>query len=242
MLLLMKMHSFVSAIVPAFNEERTIRSVIQVLLCHPCIKEVIVVDDGSTDCTVDQVSDLPITIIELRRNCGKSAAMNAGVAAAKYEYIFFCDADVIGLDIQTLDALFTPVFSGKHTMFVGVRERSIWRLNRLLRFSPILGGERILSKDLWYGVPATYKKNFQIEIALNFFAKQMPGKMGFMLMPGVTQIIKEKKYGFFTGFIRRLCMMWDIVVVSVKIYGFESVRHVQLGWSLLIHKSRGAQK
>lgn len=241
-MLLMKIYPFVSAVVPAFNEERTIRSVIHVLLCHPRIKEVIVVDDGSTDRTVEQVRDLPITIIELRRNCGKSTAMNAGVAAAKYEHVFFCDADVIGLSIQTIDALFTPVLSGKQAMFVGVRERSIWHLNQLLRFSPILGGERILSKELWYKVPTTFKKNFQIEIALNYFAKQMPGNMGFMLMPGVTQIIKEKKYGLLTGLFRRLFMMWDIVVVSIKIYGFESVRQVQLGWSLLIHKSRGAQK
>lgn len=238
----MKFHSFVSAVVPAFNEERTIRSVIQVLLCHPRIKEIIVVDDGSTDRTVEQVKDLPITLIELRRNCGKSAAMNAGVAAARYEYVFFCDADVLGLSVQVIDTLLNPVLSGRYVMFVGIRERSIWQLNRLLRFSPILGGERVLSKELWYRVPATFKKNFQIEIALNYFAKQMPGKMGFMLMPGVTQIIKEKKYGLLTGLFRRFLMVWDIVVVSVKIYGFESVRQVQLGWSLLIHKSRGVQK
>ncbi len=220
----MKSTNYVSAIIPAFNEERTIRAVIDVLLRHPHIKEVIVVDDGSTDLTVQQIKKLPITVIELKDNEGKAEAMSVGVSAATSDYIFFCDADVVGLTLPIIDTLIEPVLSGRTNMFVGVRDRRIWRLNRIFRFFPILGGERVLSKKLWYAVPRVYKKNFQIEIALNYYAKKMPGKMGVTLMPGVTQIIKEKKYGLIIGFVRRCAMMWDVVVVSVKIYGFGFFR------------------
>lgn len=240
----MNAYRCVSAVVPAFNEEKTIREVILALLCHDAIREVIVVDDGSTDRTVQEVFELkaqsekPIKIIELRRNCGKSAAMNAGVSAAKSSYIFFCDADVIGLHVQAIDRILAPVLSKKYAMYVGVRERKIYWMNALLRFTPILGGERALSKELWYKVPTSFKKNFQIEIALNYFSKRMPGGMGFELMPGVSQIIKEKKYGLLLGLIRRFGMMWDIVVVAIKVYGLESVRQVNIGWSFVVHKTK----
>lgn len=228
----------VSAVVPAFNEEHTIREVVRTLLDHPFVAEVIVVDDGSTDRTVEQIIDLPITIITLDKNFGKATAMDIGVDAARFPFLFFCDADVIGLDRHTITKLFEPVLSGKHVMYAGIRDRKIWRLNKLLRITPVLGGERILTRELWQRVPAEYKKNFQIEIALNYFAKRMPGGMGFSLMRGVTQIIKEKKYGFFIGMARRIFMMWDVAFVGVKIYGWESIRHMFAGSLFFSRKAK----
>lgn len=220
----MKQIALVSAIIPAFNEEKTIAHVAHVLLRHPLIGEVIVVDDGSTDKTVETLQALPVRVVQLGHNSGKATAMNVGVATARYAYIFFCDADVLGLNEETVTRLITPVLSGRYAMYVGIRERKILWLNKILHITPILGGERVLSKDLWYMVPTGYKKNFQIEIALNYFSKQTPARMGFERMPGVTQIIKEKKYGFLKGFPRRIAMMWDVLWVGIKIYGFEAMR------------------
>jgi hypothetical protein len=114
--------------------------------------------------------------------------------------------------------LVTPVTSGEYGMYVGIRGRKTYWANRLLHFTPILGGERVLTRELWDHVPHTYKKNFQIEIALNFFAKRLGRKMGFTVVPGLSQVIKETKRGVWLGLWQRLLMIYDVLLVSWRIY------------------------
>jgi len=90
--------SSVSVVIPAFNAERyiapTIRSVEAQEIAGDI--EIIVVDDGSTDRTVAEVERargcLPIVFLTQQRR-GVSAARNAGLAAARFEYVVFLDAD-----------------------------------------------------------------------------------------------------------------------------------------------------
>ncbi|MGH8243076.1 MAG: glycosyltransferase family 2 protein [Steroidobacteraceae bacterium] len=208
----------VSAIIPAHNEALTIQSVIEPLLRHPSIDEVIVVDDGSTDATLAVAREAGATVISMPENGGKAAAMSRGVAAAKNDIVFFSDADIVGLTPEIISRIVTPVTSGAYDMFVGIRGRKTYWANRLLHFTPILGGERALRKELWDHVPRAYKKNFQIEIALNFFAKLNGHRMGFTVVPGLSQVIKEKKRGLWPGLWQRLSMIADILLVSWRIY------------------------
>jgi len=91
----------VSVVVPAYNEERTIRVAVETLLEseYPDL-EVIVVDDGSQDGTADRLLDLHqqgrIRLIR-RQNAGKAAALNAGIAAATGEVVLYTDADSLFL-------------------------------------------------------------------------------------------------------------------------------------------------
>jgi glycosyltransferase involved in cell wall biosynthesis len=208
----------VSAIIPAYNEGQTIGGVIAPLLGHPLIDDVIVVDDGSTDDTVARARAGGAMVVSLPRNGGKASAMVQGVRAAKHDIILFSDADVIGLSPAMITQLVTPVTSGEYGMYVGVRGRKTYWANRLLHFTPILGGERVLTRELWNQVPRTYKKNFQIEIALNFFAKQLGQKMGFTVVPGLSQVIKETKRGVWLGLWQRLLMIYDIVLIGWRLY------------------------
>jgi glycosyltransferase involved in cell wall biosynthesis len=208
----------VSAVIPACNERPTIAGVICPLLAHPAIDEIIVVDDGSIDGTAQQARSLGVTVISLPENGGKASAMARGVAAARNDIIFFCDADVIGLRPDVITRILAPVTSGDCTMFVGVRGRRTYWANRLLHFTPILGGERALRRGLWDQVPSDYKKNFQIEIALNFFAKQNSYRMGFTVVHELRQVIKERKRGLLPGLWQRLAMIGDILLVSWRIY------------------------
>ena len=208
----------VSAVIPAHDEGPTIGGVIAPLLCHPLIDEVIVVDDGSTDDTVARARRAGATVISQSSNGGKATAMARGVGAARNDIIFFCDGDIVGLTREMITRIVTPVTSGKYGMFVGIRGRKTYWANRLLHFTPILGGERALRKALWDHVPPDYKRNFQIEIALNFFAKQLGQPMGFTVVHGLSQVIKEKKRGLLPGLWQRCAMISDIVLVSWRIY------------------------
>jgi glycosyltransferase involved in cell wall biosynthesis len=210
--------SKVSAIVPAHDEEPTLAGVLAPLLAHPLLDEVIVVDDGSSDGTAALARSMGANVVSLPQNRGKAAAMASGVAAARNDVIFFCDADVIGLSQEAVTQVVSPVTSGRFTMFVGIRGRRTYWANRLLRVTPILGGERALRRVLWEEVPPGYKKNFQIEIALNFFAKANGHRMGFTIVHGPRQVIKERKRGVLRGLAQRLSMIADILLVSWRIY------------------------
>ena len=208
----------VSAIIPAYDERRTIGAVIAPMLGHPLIDEVIVVDDGSSDGTAEEARAAGATVITLAGNGGKASAMAQGVRAAKNEILFFSDADVIGLTPAMITRVVEPVSSGRFGMYVGIRGRKTYWVNRLLHFTPVLGGERALTRTLWNHVPRTYKKNFQIEIALNFFAKHTGQRMGITVLHGLGQVIKEKKRGFWPGLWQRMRMIGDILLVSFRIY------------------------
>jgi glycosyltransferase involved in cell wall biosynthesis len=85
----------VSVVMPAYNAERTIGAAATSVLWQSVRElELIVVDDGSLDDTVDVVNALPGPVRLLRQeNRGVAAARNAGIELARGEFIAFCDAD-----------------------------------------------------------------------------------------------------------------------------------------------------
>jgi cellulose synthase/poly-beta-1,6-N-acetylglucosamine synthase-like glycosyltransferase len=88
----------VTIVVPAFNERLGIEACVRSLtsLDYPEY-EVIVVDDGSTDDTADIVRSLALDRVTLIRkeNGGKPSALNAGIAAARYETLVLVDGDTV---------------------------------------------------------------------------------------------------------------------------------------------------
>jgi glycosyltransferase involved in cell wall biosynthesis len=192
--------------------------VITPLVRHPLIGEVIVVSDGSTDDTVEQARACGARVIELPVNHGKATAIERGVQAAAHDCILLLDADISGLKPEMVTAIVSPVMRGDYAMFVALRERRTYWANRLLHFTPIIGGERAITRSLWNCVPSRYKRKFQIEIALNFFVKRHGGRMGFVLMSGLTHVIKERKRGLWRGLYQRLSMCLDIVIIAFRLY------------------------
>src|SRR5262245_19671378 len=101
----------VSDVVPARDEHATLAGVLRPLLAHPLVDEVIVVDDYSTDSTAALAQRCGATVISLPAPSGKAEAMTRGVAAARNDVIFFCDADVIGLSRDAVSRIVGPVAS-----------------------------------------------------------------------------------------------------------------------------------
>jgi glycosyltransferase involved in cell wall biosynthesis len=116
-----------SIIVPVYNEVRTVRAVIDRLLAIdlPVAREVLVVDDGSTDGTVDVLAStvrdgLPVTVLYADRNGGKGSAVRRGLARARGTILAIQDAD-LELDPQQLAALVEPILARKTDVVYGSR-------------------------------------------------------------------------------------------------------------------------
>ncbi|MFA7309920.1 MAG: glycosyltransferase family 2 protein [Candidatus Paceibacterota bacterium] len=136
----------VSCIIPAFNEATRIAPVLQSVIGHPLISEIIVIDDGSTDDTKEIVSRFPdITLVPLQENGGKSAAVAEGIRRASNELIFLLDADLAGLTAADVTALIEPVAEGRADISISLRGNTplFWRLIGL----DYISGERVFSKE-----------------------------------------------------------------------------------------------
>jgi glycosyltransferase involved in cell wall biosynthesis len=81
------------AIIPAYNEEKTIGHVLAVLKNTSLINKIIVVSDGSTDNTVQVAKSYEVEVIELCENRGKGGALKAGLDNNKADVVLFLDAD-----------------------------------------------------------------------------------------------------------------------------------------------------
>lgn len=83
-----------SVIIPCYNQAAFVGQAIESAFAQsPRTTEVIVVDDGSTDSTADVVQGYPAVRLIRQPNAGVSAARNAGLAAARGDFVVFLDAD-----------------------------------------------------------------------------------------------------------------------------------------------------
>ena len=120
-----------SIIVPVYNEVRTVLAVIERLrvIDLPVAREILVVNDGSTDGTREVLDGAPagirdsgsgIRIIHAERNAGKGAAIRLGLNASTGTIIAIQDAD-LELDPQQLSALVAPIVRGEAEVVYGSR-------------------------------------------------------------------------------------------------------------------------
>ena len=126
-----------SIIVPVYNEEKTIISILRKVdkISFPGItKEIIVIDDGSTDASSLLVSKVikslshQVVFLQHKKNQGKGTAVRTGIKKATGDYIVIQDAD-LEYDPAQIKRLLQPVHEGKAQVVFGTR------LNRLPNFS-----------------------------------------------------------------------------------------------------------
>jgi glycosyltransferase involved in cell wall biosynthesis len=114
--------AIVSAIIPCLDEETAIGQVVAAVLAQN-VSEVVVVDGGSRDCTVERAEAAGArVIVELR--CGYGRAIQAGIAAVRddADIVVFLDGD--GSDpVEFIPDLLSPIVAGRAVFVLGSRVR-----------------------------------------------------------------------------------------------------------------------
>lgn len=123
-----------SVIIPVFNEEKTIATLLQKVLNVPIEKELIIINDGSTDNTsaiISKFASSKIHIFHHRENTGKAAAIKTGLQYVQGDLVIIQDGD---LETEPMDYLHLvqPIIDGKAEVVYGSRnihhtqEKRIW--------------------------------------------------------------------------------------------------------------------
>ena len=122
---------YVSLIIPAYNEEarigKSLERIMTFFASEPYASEVIIVDDGSKDRTVELIRecygiDRGVRIYQQPRNLGKGEAVKQGMLLGSGEYLFFSDAD-LSVPIETL-RLFLTHLESHCDVTIGSRQKS----------------------------------------------------------------------------------------------------------------------
>ena len=114
-----------SILMPVYNEAGTIRSAVDRVLAvdYPCDIELVLVDDGSSDGTADElvaIDDPRLTKHAHPRNRGKGAAIRTAVGVATGDYVIICDAD-LEYHPEEIPSLLAPVLAGDAKIVYGTR-------------------------------------------------------------------------------------------------------------------------
>ncbi|MCM3871053.1 MAG: glycosyltransferase family 2 protein [Pyrinomonadaceae bacterium] len=114
-----------SVVIPVYNEADTLKEVVGKVLAVPCLLEVIIVNDGSTDGTAEVARQLAAMYPQVRavdhpRNDGKTAALRTGFALSQGEVVIVQDAD-LEYDPAEIYGVICPILDGHADVVFGSR-------------------------------------------------------------------------------------------------------------------------
>ena len=216
-----------SIVIPAYNEAQTIHLILnklkQVELVNQIEKEVIIVNDCSTDSTENAIltyksnnPDLPINYFKHEINQGKGAALHTGIAKATGEYLIVQDAD-LEYDPNEYNDMLKPVITGFADVVYGSRFMGS-NPHRILFFWHTIGNKILttfsnMCTNLNLTDMETCYKLFKTEVIQNIQ-------------------LKEKRFGFEPEVTAKIARVPKIRIyeVGISYYGRTYEEGKKIGW------------
>lgn len=186
-------------IICAFNEEKTVCTVVQACRIFNPESEIIVIDDGSTDSTPYLLEKLNETVsfryLRLAQNMGKSYAMCYGITHAKNEIIMFFDADSYGIREEHFRDMLKPIAEGKADMVLGHTSANFMNY-KLKPFKSFTGERVLLKKDIIPLMDEIRELRFGIETYINYHYQTNGKIIKYVHLDGLHTLTKFGKRSF----------------------------------------------
>ena len=208
--------NMISAIIPAYNEERTIAKLVSTLKTSGLFSEIFVVNDGSTDHTAFLARRAGAIVISLPTNIGKGGALSVGARASQMPILLFLDADISGLTKNHLQNLINPILNNEAEMTVGLIPKWRW-VNELNESIPLLSGQRAMKREIFEQVPEELRKGYQIEEALNYYCEINDQRVKTVSLDGIEHLQKIPKRNFLFGLGGYFKMSWQVAKIFVTV-------------------------
>lgn len=202
---------YISAVIPAYNEERTVGDVVATIKKVKSIHEIIVVSDGSRDRTALVARKLGVKVVEHRKNKGKGAAIKSGLDVCSGDIVLFLDADLIGLRPLHVESLLEPVINSTADMTIGIFSSGRLTTHLAQVISPQLSGQRAVKKEVLDSISNLEETGYGLEITLTRYAEKENLRVLEVELQDLTHIMKEEKLGVLRGFHERIKMYWQII-------------------------------
>lgn len=216
-----------SIIIPAYNEEGTIHLILDLVrmvsLAQGIGKEVIIVNDGSTDGTeaaaqryMQEYPAMGIRFIQQPQNMGKGAAIHRGIKEATGEYLIVQDAD-LEYDPREFNELLAPVLEGRADVVYGSRFMG-HHPHRILFFWHSLG-----NKFLTFLSNAFNNLNLtDMETCYKLIRSDIAKELD----------LKEKRFGFEPEVTAKLARVKDVRIyeVGISYHGRTYAEGKKIGW------------
>ena len=215
-----------SVVVPCYNEQATIVTLLERVLQSPHVAEVLVVDDGSTDDTLAlarSVTDSRIKVLTQPRNMGKGAALRRGFGEATADYVVVQDAD-LEYDPAEYPNLLEPLLAGRADVVFGSRFLSD-RPHRVLYFWHSVGNKLLtLASNTFTNLNLT-----DMETCYKVFRREV-----------IQQIqLRENRFGFEPEVTAKVARGgWRIYEVGISYAGRTYAEGKKIGFWDALHAAR----
>lgn len=209
-----------SVVVPAFNEEATIATVLRQVLDQRPVQEVIVVNDCSTDGTWRVLKEFAaneprVRIFQHEQNQGKGAALRTGFTQATAPFVIVQDAD-LEYDPSEFFLLLRPVLAGKADVVFGSRFIGSGS-HRVLYYWHFLGNQFLTTLSNM----ATNLNITDMETCYKLFRREVLQKIK----------LEENRFGFEPEITARVSKLnVRIYEVAISYYGRTYAEGKKIGW------------